>query len=35
MGVFSKTWVWVKSMGVASWYGCKKVYIFTHIIPIQ
>ena len=24
-------WVWVESMGLASWCGCKEVYKFPHI----
>ena len=31
MGVVSRRWVWVKSMGVATGCGCKEVYIFSHI----
>ena len=27
MGVVSRRWVWVESMGVASGCGCKDVYI--------
>ena len=30
MGVVSKRWVWVESMGVASGCGCKEVYRFPH-----
>ena len=26
MGVVSRRWLWVESMGVASGYGCKEVY---------
>ena len=31
MGVVSRRWMWVESMGVASDCGCKKVYRFPHI----
>ena len=33
MGVVSRRWVWVESMGVASGCSCKEVYIyrFPHI----
>ena len=31
MGVVSRRWVWVESMGVASGCGCKEVYKFPHI----
>ena len=31
MGVVSRRWVWVESMGVTSGYGCKEVYRFPHI----
>ena len=31
MGVVSRRWVWVESMGVASGCGCKEVYRFSHI----
>ena len=31
MGVVSRRWMWVQSMGVVSGYGCKKVYRFPHI----
>ena len=31
MGVASRRWMWVESMGVASGCGCKEVYIFPHI----
>ena len=31
MGVVSRRWVWVESMGVASGCGCKEVYRFPHI----
>ena len=30
MGVVSRRWVWVESMGVASGCGCKEVYRFPH-----
>ena len=28
MGMISRRWVWVESMGVASGCGCKEVYRF-------
>ena len=31
MGVVSRRWVWVESMGVASGCGCKEVYRYPHI----
>ena len=31
MGVVSRRWMWVESMGVASGCGCKEVYRFTYI----
>ena len=31
MGVISRKWMWVESMGVASGCGCKEVYRFPHI----
>ena len=31
MGVVSRRWMWVESMGVASGCGCKEVYRFPHI----
>ena len=31
MGVVSRRWMWVESMGVASGCGCKEVYKFPHI----
>ena len=31
MGVVSRRWVWVESMGVTSVCGCKEVYRFPHI----
>ena len=31
MGVVSRRWMWVESMGVARGCGCKKVYRFPHI----
>ena len=31
MGVVSRRWVWVESMGVASGCGCKKVYRFPYM----
>ena len=30
MGVVSRMWVWVESMGVATGCGCKEVYRFPH-----
>ena len=30
MGVVSKRWMWVESMGVAGGCGCKEVYRFPH-----
>ena len=27
MGVVSRKWMWVESMGVASRCGCKEVYV--------
>ena len=30
MGVDSRRWMWVESMGVASGCGCKEVYIFPY-----
>ena len=35
MGVVSRRWVWVESMGVASGCGCKEVYKFPHITYIS
>ena len=32
MGVVSRRWMWVESMGVASGCGCKEVYRFPHIL---
>ena len=35
MGVVSRRWMWVESMGVASGCGCKEVYRFPLLlIPI-
>ena len=34
MGVVSRMWVWVESMGVASGCGCKEVYIDFLILLI-
>ena len=31
MGVVSRRWMWVESMGVSSGCGCKEVYRFPHI----
>ena len=31
MGMVSRKWMWVESMGVASGCGCKGVNIFPHI----
>ena len=31
LGVVSRRWVWVESMGVASECGCKELYRFPHI----
>ena len=31
MGVVSRKWVWVESMGVSRGCGCKEVYRFPHI----
>ena len=31
MGVVSRMWMWMESMGVASKCGCKEVYRFPHI----
>ena len=31
MGVVSRRWMWVESVGVASGCGCKEVYRFPHI----
>ena len=30
MGVVSRKWTWVESMGVVSGCGCKEVYRFPH-----
>ena len=30
MGVVSRKWMWVESMGVATGCGCKEVYRFPH-----
>ena len=35
MGVVSRKWMWVKSMGVASGYGCKEVYIYHTYQPTK
>ena len=34
MGVVSRRWVSVESMGVASGWGCKEAYRFRHIISL-
>ena len=34
MGVISRMWVWVESMGVGSGCGCKEVYIDFIILLI-
>ena len=34
MGVISRRWVWVDSMGVTSGCGCKEVYIDLLILHI-
>ena len=34
MGVVSRRWVWVESMGVASGCSCKEVYRFPHILSL-
>ena len=31
VGVVSRRWMWVESMGVTSMCGCKEVYRFPHI----
>ena len=31
MGVVSRRWMWVESMGGASGFGCKEVYRVPHI----
>ena len=31
MGVISRRWMWVESMGVASGCGCKELYRFTYM----
>ena len=31
MGVVSRRWMWVESIGVATGCGCKEVYRFPHI----
>ena len=31
MGVVSRRWMLIESIGVASGYGCKDVYRFPHI----
>ena len=31
MGVISRRWMWVESIGVVSGCGCKEVYRFPHI----
>ena len=32
MGVVSRRWVWVESMCVASWCGCKEVYVYIDFL---
>ena len=32
MGVVSRRWLWVESMGVASGCGCKEVYRFLILL---
>ena len=32
MDVVSRMWVWVESMGVASWCGCKEVYMYLDLL---
>ena len=34
MGVVSRRWMWVESMGVASGCGCKEVYIYIDFLII-
>ena len=34
MGVVSRRWIWVESMGVTSGCGCKEVYIYFLILLI-
>ena len=33
MGVVSRRWVWVESMGVAIGHGCKEVIDFLILLP--
>ena len=33
MGVVSRRWVWVESMGVASGCGCKEVHVYRFSVP--
>ena len=33
VGVLSRRWVWVESMGVVSGCGCKEVYLFLQQHP--
>ena len=35
MGVVSRRWVWVESMGVASGCGCKEAYRFPHTVNLE
>ena len=35
MGVVSRRWMWVESMGVASGCGCKEVYIYFPMLLID
>ena len=32
MGVVSRKWVWVESMGVANGCSCKEVYIYIYFL---
>ena len=35
MGVVSRRWVWVKSIGVACGCGCNEVYRFPHYLLLS
>ena len=35
MGVVSRRWMWVESMGVASGCGCKEVYHIYYLEPMS
>ena len=35
MGVVSRRWMWVESIGVTSGCGCKEVYRFPHITLVS